>query len=140
MFEMRLDGKTYQGIATEANISRQRVQQILSPPKEIREYILVKYKGRCARCGIYVGKSGHIHHENTQDENYNDINNLELLCISCHRSAHKMYSNGETIVIQIDEAYKLLLVAKSKKNKMSLTTYCRMILIKSMQSSPEVKE
>lgn len=89
MLAMRLDGFTYQQIADKFNVSRQRIQQILSPPKAIRNYVVEKFKGRCADCGINVGKSGHIHHENSDFEDYNDINNLELLCISCHGKRHR---------------------------------------------------
>jgi hypothetical protein len=88
MLEMRLDGMTYQEISNEAGISRQRVQQLLSPPPKIKSLIYKKFDGRCNRCGIIVGQSGHIHHNGEMIETYNDIDNLELLCISCHRKAH----------------------------------------------------
>lgn len=87
---LRLDGYTYQYIANKANVTRQRIQQVLSPPMEIRDFVAKKYGNRCADCGIYVGKSGHIHHENLDDEErYDNINNLRLLCISCHRKKHE---------------------------------------------------
>ena len=89
MIEMKLNGDTYSQIAKKLNISRQRVQQITSPPKEVRGYIIQKYNGRCATCGIQVHKTGHIHHVGSIDENYNDIDNLILLCPSCHRIEHK---------------------------------------------------
>ncbi len=88
MLVLRLDGFTYQYIADKAKVSRQRVQQILSPPKAIRQFVVEKYHGRCADCGIYVGDSGHVHHQNTLEEDYQDINNLFLLCVSCHRQRH----------------------------------------------------
>ena len=89
MIEMKLNGNTYSQIAKELNISRQRVQQIISPPKELRDYIVKKYSGLCAKCGIQVNRAGHIHHTSSTDENYNDIDNLILLCLSCHRAEHK---------------------------------------------------
>jgi len=90
MLNMRLEGRTYKHIATKAGITRQRVQQLLSPPKEVRDYVIKKYKGKCADCDIFVGKSAHIHHDNSNDENYNDIENLVCLCISCHRKRHRI--------------------------------------------------
>lgn len=86
---MRLEGLTYQQIANTVGVSRQRIQQLLSPPKEIRDYVIRKFNGKCVDCGIQVGKSGHVHHNNGDEENYNDIENLELLCISCHKRRHK---------------------------------------------------
>jgi hypothetical protein len=91
MLLMRLEGKTYQEIALKANISRQRVQQLLSPPKQIRDIVIKKSEGLCSSCGIFVGKSGHVHHKGAElEENYQDIENLELLCCSCHRKAHSV--------------------------------------------------
>ena len=88
LLKLRLDGLTYEQIGLRAGISRQRVQQLLSPPFSIRKFIVEKYQGKCSRCGIYVGKSGHVHHNGDNPETYNDIENLELLCLGCHRKAH----------------------------------------------------
>jgi len=88
LLELRLKGMTYQAIANEAGVSRQRIQQLLSPPEAVRVYVVNKYHGCCKECGLLVGNTGHIHHEGGNEENYNDIENLELLCISCHRIKH----------------------------------------------------
>ena len=89
MLRLRLDGQTYAYIAKKAGVSRQRIQQVLSPPIPIRDFVVTKYDGRCFGCGLYIGKSGHVHHVNTDGgENYQDIDNLQLLCISCHRKQH----------------------------------------------------
>ena len=87
-FQYRLNGLTYAEIGKRLNLSRQRVQQLLQPSREVRDYVVAKYSGKCALCGLFVGKSGHIHHKKTAEENYNDVENLELLCISCHRCIH----------------------------------------------------
>ena len=89
MIEMKLEGATYAEIAKIAGISRQRIQQLISPPKAIREYVVNKCGGKCVACGILTGRSGHIHHEGGNgDGDYNDIDNLLLLCPSCHRMRH----------------------------------------------------
>ena len=85
---MRVDGHTYQSIARKAGVSRQYIQEVLSPPRAIRDYVVEKYHGRCNGCGIYVGSSGHIHHMGKEVVDYNNIGNLELLCIACHRGEH----------------------------------------------------
>ena len=88
MLLMRLEGEPYQSIADKAGISRQRIQQILSPPPAIRRSVVAKAKGKCEHCGIKVGSSGHVHHIGNEGENYQDIENLQLLCPSCHRKVH----------------------------------------------------
>ncbi len=85
---LRLSGLTYAEIAQKLGISRQRVQQIIAPPKYIRDLVVGRAHGRCEICGIFVGKRGHVHHNSCKNENYNDVDNLELLCISCHILVH----------------------------------------------------
>lgn len=104
MLELRLKGNTYQGIAEKAGVSRQRVQQLLSPPTAIRNVVYEKANGKCQSCGVFVGRSGHIHHIGSKDENYNDMGNLRLLCVSCHQREHikliarANYRTGKCIV------------------------------------------
>ena len=89
LIKMRLDGYTYKQIGDKYDVSRQRIQQIISPPKSTRDIIVEKFDGRCKDCGIYVGWGGDIHHNNlSYYEDYNDIGNLTLLCKSCHRGTH----------------------------------------------------
>lgn len=89
IMDRRLDGLTYQQIGEELGVSRQRVQQILSPPPAIRKAVATRAHHRCERCGIAVGLSGHIHHDNPLGrEDFDDINTLQLLCFRCHRLVH----------------------------------------------------
>ena len=94
MLRQRLEGYSYKSISRSFNLTRQRVQQILSPPRQIKEFIFGKYNNCCSECGLFVGRSGHIHHIGNNGEDYQDIDNLKLLCISCHRKAH---NNSERI-------------------------------------------
>jgi hypothetical protein len=89
--EMRLEGRTYLEIGRELRVSRQRAQQILEPPAVIRAAVVDRDGGLCRGCGLIVGKSGHIHHRGSTGlapETYQDLANLILLCISCHRGEH----------------------------------------------------
>jgi DNA-binding transcriptional regulator YiaG len=88
LIALRLNGATYLEIAKRYSVSRQYIQQLISPPKDIRDFIVKKYNGLCRKCGIHVGVSGHVHHKGTTSEDYNDIENLELLCVTCHRLVH----------------------------------------------------
>lgn len=91
MLALRLEGLTYAEIGAHAGVSRQRVQQKLQPPRLVRAAINQKFLDRCASCGVRLHGSGHIHHLNCVGETpeaYNDFDNLTLLCLSCHRTAH----------------------------------------------------
>lgn len=89
MLHLKLSGFTYAAIGRRAGITRQRVQQILSPPKGIRDHVIQKYAGHCKTCGLHVGNAGHVHHRGSNDgDSWNDVENLELLCLSCHRRLH----------------------------------------------------
>jgi hypothetical protein len=94
ILNLRFAGLTYQQIGANLHISRQRVHQLIAPPKRVRDKIVRLAGGQCHNCGIQVNGSGHVHHISCQGENYNDIGNLQLLCLSCHRKAH---SRPETI-------------------------------------------
>lgn len=89
---LRLQGHTFAEIAVVLGVSRQRIQQILSPPRKVRDRVVIAAAGECAACGLFVGSAGHVHHRQAgglSRENYNDYPNLVLLCASCHRTAHK---------------------------------------------------
>src|SRR3989304_3484970 len=87
---LRLHGLTYAEIAKRLGISRQRVQQLTSPPAYIRGKVIEKAGGKCEDCG-HSGRDFHVHHVECTGmayELYNDLDNLRLLCPSCHRYAH----------------------------------------------------
>jgi len=99
---MRLQGHAYAVIGDKLGVSRQRIQQIIGPPRETREIVCTRSKGRCVDCNLRVGISGHIHHRNgigVALDDYNDIDNLVLLCIPCHLRAHNPRTVGPPCVI-----------------------------------------
>ena len=88
---MRLQGYTYAAIGRELGISPQRVQQITTAPRAVRQAIALAAEYRCQHCGIQLGTSGSVHHKEVtglEAEPYNDFPNLMYLCISCHGGAH----------------------------------------------------
>ena len=85
---LRRDGLSYTEIAKRLDLSPQRIQQLTSPPTAIRKIVVQRAEGRCQECGLMVAHSGHVHHIIIQHEDYNDLDNLILLCVSCHRKAH----------------------------------------------------
>ena len=87
---LKLQGFTYQAIGDEMGISKQRAQQLVAPPKQIRNRVVQLADGYCQDCSIRVGNSGHVHHKgSTAFDDFNDIDNLVLLCMPCHRTAHR---------------------------------------------------
>ncbi len=88
ILKARFAGLTYEQIGKMFGVSRQRIQQVISPPPYIRNIVVEQAYGKCQECGIVVNGSGHVHHGSCMGEDYNDIENLRLLCISCHRIEH----------------------------------------------------
>ena len=84
--QFRLLGMTYAAIGKELGVSRQRVQQWLRPPKPIYDIVRAKAQGKCEMCGIFLGYGrGDVHHKTLGREgDWNDLENLQLLCPSCH--------------------------------------------------------
>src|ERR1700738_165512 len=88
--ELWLKGLTYAEIGIEIAVSRQRVQQMVSPPKAIRDRIKARAHDRCEQCEVEL-EHGHIHHKNARGrtaDDFNDRSNLEYLCVGCHMSKH----------------------------------------------------
>ncbi len=81
-------GLTYSEIGSSLGLSRQRVQQLVRPPAAIYRFVHARAHGRCETCHVHT-RSGHVHHKSLNDtDNYNDVDNLAYLCVSCHRIAH----------------------------------------------------
>lgn len=116
IISMRLEGMTYSAISKKLGISRQRVEQIASPPTDILAALRERAGGRCEICGLYIGKAGHAHHKGKDSETYEDINELQYLCISCHRRCHNGKRYGKR------EHRKL--VAKIIKRRGKHTVFC----------------
>ena len=87
VLEMLIKGRTYTSIGAELGISRQRVQQLVAPPKERGGALLAKYDGKCARCGIPLNGKWHRHHLEACID-FNALDNLIPLCLSCHKLVH----------------------------------------------------
>ena len=93
MKTMLLDGNTYQEIGTQFGLSRQRIQQLVSPDKTLLAMVKSRAKNRCEKCGIKIIRDGSLHHKNHKDTSpdiYNAMDNLLYLCRSCHRKEHRI--------------------------------------------------
>lgn len=58
--------------------------------KEVGNAVLLKYNNECTKCGTKENLC--VHHVikmKPDDANYNDIENLTVLCRSCHLSHHR---------------------------------------------------
>ena len=87
--EKRLDGMTFAEIGKEMGVSRQRVEQWLRPPAEIRELVYKLAGGECENCGIKLNqRNGQYHSMNPEIEEFTTYAHTKLLCIACHRKEH----------------------------------------------------
>ena len=90
---LRLRGLTYAEIGTQLGVSRQRAQQLIRPPREIYEIIKKRANGRCEECATEIANS-QLHHRQADRElsAFNEIENLQYLCRSCHTTKHDLGS------------------------------------------------
>lgn len=86
---MKADKKTYSDIAKIMGVSRQRVQQLFVPPKQVMIEVSNRAKGLCEGCGQF-DQFGHYHHKKYDYDVLNEVDNIEYLCCSCH-----LKKNGE---------------------------------------------
>jgi uncharacterized protein YlaI len=129
MRTMLLDGNTYQKIGDEFGISRQRVEQLLSPPKTILLAVKERAKGRCEDCGIILATGGHLHHINNDTikaDQFNDTANIEYLCQSCHHRIHFPGNGGshkDSQIISIRIRNPIVLKAEKIATKQGCTLH-----------------
>lgn len=132
--ELRLAGLTYAQIGEELSISRQRVQQLVAPPPAIRRLVVQRAKSACQRCGLRVGESGHVHHIGSTDgDTFNDVDNLELLCIPCHHRSH--WQPGEALAL----CTVCGLPVSNSKSPQSRHTRCRAVRVHCIECGEEIK-
>jgi transcriptional regulator with XRE-family HTH domain len=77
--------------------------------------VIERARGQCEHCGLHVGRSGWIHHKTSRGmtcNQYNDLNNLALVCPPCHRRARR--TRREEL------PPRLAIVAPSKASKIRL--------------------
>ena len=83
---------------------------------EKREDVLVKYKHRCQSCGRYGPEKGglatlHVHHIERDPDGMDehDMENLTLLCRSCHSWLHQQSTRDDAPVELTEEDLSVLL-------------------------------
>lgn len=84
---MWLKGMTFAAIGQQMGVTRQRVQQVLCPPPDLRKETYDQADGKCQVCGVHLGHNGQYH--STDDGPIDDFTQpLTLLCLACHRLKH----------------------------------------------------
>lgn len=84
--ELKVAGYTYAEIGAIMGVSRQRVEQIISPTKEVLLKVRRRTNGLCALCGNELTT---IHHKSSVQTaaDFDSPENMVLLCKSCHKIA-----------------------------------------------------
>jgi hypothetical protein len=91
---LRLSGLTYREIGKSLGITPQGAQSLVKPAAPIYNFVKDKTNGKCAKCGVAID-NGNVHHkvsEGITQKEYDSIENLEYLCISCHQHEHHGYA------------------------------------------------
>jgi len=94
--ELRLRGMTYAEIGKALGVSRQRAQQLVRPPRPIYEAVKARAGGKCELCGLEIS-NGHVHHKERVND-YNGLDNLQYLCVVCHKGEHPSELQFEPVV------------------------------------------
>jgi len=84
---LKRQGLTYAEIGELYHMSRQRVQQIVSPPPEIANEVRRRSNSKCENCKIEL-QDGDIHHKSWDVAQPNALENLQYLCVACHMLLH----------------------------------------------------
>jgi predicted transcriptional regulator len=109
ILQLKQLGASYKQIAKELGVSRQRVQQLISPSEN--DATKIRSNGICEECGKKTTQL-HIHHISYWPEQ-----KTKNLCASCHRNAHKGQKNMTispiTIRVYKDDREKLRNLARS---------------------------
>ena len=95
LLRLRCAGLSNAAMAERLGVSRQRIAHRLAPRVAIRRIVVERARGQCEHCGLHVGRSGLIHHRTSRGmtcDQYNDLDNLGLLCRPCHRRARRTRS------------------------------------------------
>jgi 5-methylcytosine-specific restriction endonuclease McrA len=119
-------------------------------PEDTKKFIWKKYKSRCAicriyneRCFTYAYHGNIIHHLISKNIALdNSIDNLMLLCRSCHAHLHGyyktegLYMNEEKRIVSFELTKELMKKLKdiSEKEKRSISSMIRVILEEAVES------
>lgn len=88
-----LSGLSYPQVAATLGLSLGYMRHVIGPPETIRHAVWRRAAFRCERCHTEC-PSGHIHHREREGIDwvaFNAPSNLEYLCLTCHRAAHKKH-------------------------------------------------
>ncbi len=115
ILELKMRGWSYARIAKKYGLSPQRIQAIISPPRAINQLVIARAHQKCEKCGTELNHSGQIHHRNYIEDDYNDLSQLQYLCIRCHVLAH--YESKPKEVDKWKLHLQILPIAKESKLK-----------------------
>jgi len=129
---LKMEGKTYSEIGSSLGVSRQRAQQLCSPPAGQIVLVVMRANGKCEVCREDTAH-GHFHHLSgtTTLEEFNKEPNLQYLCAGCHKKQHKKPKVvGETRVftIRLPLRIKRLYDEQAAYERRPLGSYIRLVL------------
>lgn len=127
-------GLTYAQIGKDLGVTRQRAQQLVRPSPMVYAVVLKRADGMCQSCFKLLAGCGHVHHRSPDVEIYNSLDNLLLVCLSCHRALHPekkeqcpkghMYNEENTIVKENSKG-KTIRTCKACYGPKGRRTHCK---------------
>lgn len=94
VLELKRSGMTYKQISIKFGVTPQYVQLSLVPRGIVRRQLFIKYNYCCADCGKNLKTTRFNIHHISYDNNYNELDNLALLCTPCHMKRHRKHNHN----------------------------------------------
>jgi 5-methylcytosine-specific restriction endonuclease McrA len=90
-----------------------RYSQYLKSPewKEKRQRLYRDRKGRCEDCGKKLGSGFHAHHKTYERVGNESLDDLALLCDTCHQKRHPNKRIGKKRKRRVNTSFLLIVLA-----------------------------
>ena len=135
MARLKRQGLTYAEIGELYRMSRQRVQQVVSPPPEIANEVRKRANSRCENCKLEL-QDGDIHHKDWNVPEPNSLDNLSYLCVACHMLVHydPNLDKNHSVRMRFDDSERKIIRKLRAKLGVDVTAILRLSIRKFAES------
>ena len=100
---MSIDYTNFKFPKTTKHVLNRKIKDI---SKQSREYIKNLFKGQCGLCGKQGTECHHIFYRSEARTRIDDVTNLFLLCIECHKMVHSNKKNWQPRLVGLRKNIK----------------------------------